>query len=151
MISVSTRMIYQEVREISLRSGKRQGIWPPCAKFAWICWRRCKILTLVLLLTPFSKTIDLCRDVKKLLSCQKPTMVNNQSKQSAYLFLSSLTTGNRTSFSSRCFVNNQIYEWHFQHSNSPCLLPEAINDIFRKSKRVHQYNTRQKTTYILLK
>ena len=28
--------------------------------------------------------------------------------------------------------------------HSPCLLPEAINDIFRKNKRVHQYNTRQR-------
>ena len=34
------------------------------------------------------------------------------------------------------------------HKNSfthpPCLLPEAINDIFRKNKQAHQYNTRQK-------
>ena len=29
-------------------------------------------------------------------------------------------------------------------THSPCLLPEAINDTFRKKKQVHQYNTRQK-------
>ena len=34
--------------------------------------------------------------------------------------------------------------------HSPCLLPKAINDIFRKNKQVHQYDTRQKT-HILLK
>ena len=28
--------------------------------------------------------------------------------------------------------------------HSPCLLPEAINNIFRKNKQVHQYETRQK-------
>ena len=27
--------------------------------------------------------------------------------------------------------------------HSPCLLPEAINDIFCENKQVHQYNTRQ--------
>ena len=35
-----------------------------------------------------------------------------------------------------CIVHKFIY--------SPCLLPEAINDIFRKNKQVHQYDTRQK-------
>ena len=35
-----------------------------------------------------------------------------------------------------CIVHKFIY--------SPCLLPEAINDIFRKNKQVHQYGTRQK-------
>ena len=28
--------------------------------------------------------------------------------------------------------------------HSPCLLPQAINGIFRKNKQVHQCNTRQK-------
>ena len=35
-----------------------------------------------------------------------------------------------------CIVHKFIY--------SPCLLPEAINDIFRKNKQVNQYDTRQK-------
>ena len=42
-----------------------------------------------------------------------------------------------------CIVHKFIHE--------PCFLPEAINDIFRKNKQVHQYNTKQKNDLHLVK
>ena len=40
------------------------------------------------------------------------------------------------------YLNKCCIVHKFTHS--PCLLPEAINDIFRKNKQVHQYDTRQR-------